>query len=259
MGMIEGTLAQMLSTVIATVKSRSADASARMQLFRLLAVTGQWSRAENQLDVAGNLDKSLALTVLAHRHALNCERFRAEVFGGTRAPLFLGEPDRGSALLAQALALDSETAQRLRLEALDSIDTTAGAINGQSFQWLSDADSRIGPILEVYLDGKYYWVPFSRVQSFRVHEPADVLDLVWASTELTLRGGAAQAVLIPTRYPSTETSEDDALRLARRTDWVAIGEQQQHRGVGQRMFASDQTEVALLDARVVEFTEPTGA
>ena len=253
MAIIEGTIDEMMSKVTTAVKSRSADASLLMQLFRLLAVTGQWSRAENQLDVAGNLDKSLALTVLAHRHALNCEQFRKEVFSGKRAPLFLGEPDRGSALLAQALAIDGAAAHSMRTEAIDCIDTCAGTINSQSFDWLSDADSRLGPTLEVYLDGKYYWVPFSRVLTLQVNEPTDVLDLVWATAELTLRGGVPQAILLPTRYPATETSSDDALRLARRTDWIAIGEEQ-YRGLGQRMFASNQDEVALLDTRLVEFS-----
>jgi type VI secretion system protein ImpE len=252
MTLIEGTIGEMMSKVTVSVKSRPADASARMQLFRLLAINGQWSRAENQLDVAGNLDKTLALTVLAHRHALNCEQFRKEVFAGTRAPLFLGEPDRGSALLAQALTLADAAAQSLRTEAMDSLATSAGSINAEAFDWLSDADSRLGPTLEVYLDGKYYWVPFTRVQSLTINEPTDVLDLVWASAELTLRGGVPQAVLLPTRYPGSELSDDDALRLARRTDWIAIGDEQ-YRGLGQRMFASNQSEVALLDTRIVQF------
>jgi type VI secretion system protein ImpE len=253
MPMIEGTIAEMMSKVTASVKSRPADASARMQLFRLLAVTGQWTRAENQLDVAGNLDKTLALTVLAHRHALSCEQFRKEVFAGTRAPLFLGEPDRGSALLAQALTLTGGSAHSMRTEAMESLETSAGSINAETFDWLSDADSRLGPTLEVYLDGKYYWVPFTRVLSLEINEPTDVLDLVWASAELVLRGGVPQAVLLPTRYPGSELSDDDALRLARRTDWISLGEEQ-YSGLGQRMFASNQSEVALLDTRLVQFS-----
>lgn len=253
MALIEGTLAEMMSKVTAAVKSRPADASVRMQLFRLLAVTGAWSRAENQLDVAGNLDKSLALTVLAYRHALNCEQFRREVFAGTRAPLFLGEPDRGSALLAQSLAMDAASAQNLRTEAIDSIPTCAGTINDEAFDWLSDADSRLGPTLEIYLDGKYYWVPFTRVLTLKVNEPSDVLDLVWSGAELTLRGGVPQAVLLPTRYPGTELADDDALRLARRTDWINLNDEQ-YRGLGQRMFASNQSEVALLDTRLIQFS-----
>jgi type VI secretion system protein ImpE len=93
MALIDGTLKEMLAAVTAAVRSKPADASARMQLFRLLCVTGQWDRAETQLDVAVGLDSSLALTVLAHRHALHCERFRQQVFVGKRAPLFLGEPE----------------------------------------------------------------------------------------------------------------------------------------------------------------------
>ena len=89
--------------------------------------------------------------------------------------------------------------------------------------------------------------------TLQVNQPTDVLDLVWATAELTLRDGVPQAILLPTRYPSTESSSDDALRLARRTDWIALGDEQ-YRGLGQRMLASNQDEVALLDTRLVEFS-----
>lgn len=253
MTMIEGSVKDMLAKVSALVRSKPADPSARMQLFRLLCVTGQWDRAETQLDVAAGLDASLALTVLAHRHALNCERFRQQVFAGKRAPLFLGEPDQGAAMLAQALSAEPAQAYALRSQALELIATRAGVLDGKPFAWLSDADSRIGPMFEIYLDGKYYWLPMARVQQFEWHQPDDALDLVWSSCQLTLLGGEAQSVLVPTRYPLSETSTDDALLLARRTDWVVIG-QDHYSGLGQRMFASDISEVALLDCRVLEFS-----
>ena len=253
MAIIEGAIADQMAGVTASIRSKPADASLRMQLFRLLVVTGQWDRAETQLDVAGNLDSSLAMTVLAHRHALNCERFRQQVFAGKHAPLFLGEPDRGSALLAQALAVAPEQAFALRSEAFDLIETQAGSIDAQPFEWLSDADSRIGPHFEIYLDGKYFWVPARRIEKIEFSQPDDVLDLVWAKCQLTVRGGAAQAMLMPARYPASESSTDDAIRLAKRTDWLPI-EAEHYSGLGQRMFASDANEIALLDCRVIDFS-----
>jgi type VI secretion system protein ImpE len=250
--MIAGPLADTLSRVTATCRAQPADASARMQLFRLLCVTGQWERAAAALDVAGRLDAELGYTVLAHRAALACERFRAEVFAGRRAPLFAGEPDAGTAMLAQALASSPEEAAGLRAAAFEAIEPSAGTIDGRPFEWLADADARLGPVLEVFLDGKYYWVPISRIERLKLEMPTDVLDLVWCPAQLTLRGSVAQALLVPSRYPGSEACDDDALRLARRTDWQELADGQ-HRGLGQRMFATDDDDVALLDVRTIAF------
>jgi type VI secretion system protein ImpE len=248
--MIEGTLADAMAGTVTQCRSRPTDASARMQLFRLLTVTGQWTRAEAALDVAGRLDASLGLTVVAHRAALGCERFREEVFAGRRAPLFAGEPDEGLAMLAGALTQPPDAALRLRAEALEALDATAGTLDGRRFEWLADGDARLGPTLEVYLDGKYFWVPVARIERLAITQPTDVLDLVWCPAELTLRGSVAQSVLIPVRYPGSEASDDDAVRLARRTDWTELGDGQ-YRGLGQRMWATDTDDVALLDCRLL--------
>jgi len=249
---LDAPIAQLLARITDGCRARPTDASLRMQLFRLLCVTGQWARAGSALDVAVRVDTALALTVLAHRNALACERFREEVFRGRRAPLFVGEPDLGSALLAQALALEPDAALAARGRAFDEIPASPGTLDGTRFDWLADGDSRLGPTLEVYLDGKYFWVPFSRIARLEIAAPDDVLDLVWCRAELTLKGGVAQPVIVPTRYPGTAALDDDALRLARRTDWQAIG-RDHYAGLGQRGLVTGDGEHALLDVRCVEF------
>jgi type VI secretion system protein ImpE len=249
---IDAPLAQVLARITDGCRARPTDASLRMQLFRLLCVTGQWARAEAALDVAGRVDASLALTVLAHRNALACERFREQVFLGRRAPLFVGEPGLGAALLAQALALEPQAALAARERAFDEISASSGTIDATRFEWLADADSRLGPNLEVYLDGKYFWVPFERIARLDVEAPDDALDLVWCRVELTLKGGVPQPAIVPTRYPGTAAIDDDALRLARRTEWVGIGGEH-CAGRGQRCLAFGDEDRALLDVRRVEF------
>ena len=64
-----------------------------------------------------------------------------------------------------------------------------------------------------------------------------------------------QAVgLIPTRYPGTASSGDPALMLARKTAWEEAG--QDYFGLGQRMFATDAGEFALMDLRSLSFNAP---
>ena len=56
--------------------------------------------------------------------------------------------------------------------------------------------------------------------------------------------------LIPTRYPGSETADDVATRLARKTDWVDVDENLQL-GLGQRILATDENDYSLLDVRQV--------
>ena len=79
------------------------------------------------------------------------------------------------------------------------------------------------PILEVLLNGAYYWVPFERISSVTVEPPGDARDLVWLPAEFRWSNGGEAMGLIPVRYPGSESSEDPAIRLARKTAWQAAG------------------------------------
>ena len=111
----------------------------------------------------------------------------------------------------------------------------------EEFEWIADADSRLGPILEVLLNGGYYWVPFARCTAIRITPPEDLRDLVWLPAEFTWANGGEATGFIPTRYPGSEAAADAALRLARRTEWARIGEEA-YSGLGQRVLATSAEE-----------------
>jgi type VI secretion system protein ImpE len=69
-----------------------------------------------------------------------------------------------------------------------------------------------------------------------------------------VNGGEAVG-LIPTRYPGSEASEDNSIRLARKTDWLEAGENGAT-GLGQRMLVTDETEFPLLEVRSIKFGPP---
>ena len=77
----------LLDAAMAQARSAPADPSARMKLFRLFCVSGQWDRAATQADTGSNLDAELGFTTLVYKQALACEKFRADVFAGTRVPV----------------------------------------------------------------------------------------------------------------------------------------------------------------------------
>src|SRR6195952_4903191 len=228
----------------------------RIFLFQIYCVQGEWMKAGTQLDVLLELDPSSKPMVETYREALRCEALRRDVFDGKRSPLGLGAPQDWLAMMIEALRVDAEgrpdAAAELRAQALETAPATSGKLDDVPFAWLADADSGLGPGVEAIINGKYYWVPVSRLIRIEIDKPADLRDFVWTPATLTLENGAANVAFIPTRYPGTERETDPALRLARSTEWREQPGGAWH-GVGQRMFTTDQAETALLDVRVLTF------
>ena len=110
-------------------------------------------------------------------------------------------------------------------------------------------------MLEAIIDGKYYWVPFKAIKSVRIEKPADLRDTVWIPVQFTWVNGGEVTGLMPTRYPDSEASEDNAIRLARKTEWI---EQPGDvcLGLGQRMFATDEDDFPLLQVRQIDLNHP---
>ncbi|MFC0396991.1 type VI secretion system accessory protein TagJ [Paraburkholderia rhizosphaerae] len=261
-----------MQALSAQVKQHPADPAKRVFLFQLLALMGQWERAENQLKVAGELDARNAMMVSAYQLALRGERERAAVFAGSGNPTLIGEPSEWHAQLLQAFRWlrEGHIAQALELrgQAFEAAETVRGSIDGEPFEWIADADSRFGPCLEMIVNGAYAWVPFSRFSALRFDAPTDLRDTIWAPAQITWRNGGETVGFVPCRYYGSEQSDDAQLMLARRTDWTdcraanASGSSPQNGtgsgddcfiGSGQRMLATDAGEYPLLDVRTLTF------
>ena len=252
----QGDLEGALAGAQALVRQSFSDPKHHVLLFQVLAVLGQWSRALSQLAILKEMAPTIAPMVQTYQTAIECEEVRASVFQGQRTPLLLGEPGQWMALLLQSLMMmvlgKQQAAAELRASAFEAAPSNPGTIDGVEFQWLADADPRIGPVLEAIVNGKYYWIPFSNVSSLRIEKPADLRDLVWIPASLTLTNGGEMVALLPVRYPGSEASVDSTIRLARRTQWVGQ-ESDSVTGLGQRMFATDSNEHPLLDTRSITF------
>jgi type VI secretion system protein ImpE len=160
------------------------------------------------------------------------------------------------ALLLEALRFDAAgdvvAAARAREQAYEDAPSCAGSINGERFEWLGDADQRLGPVLEAIVNGRYFWIPFERISRIEAEAPADLRDVVWTPVTFTWTSGAQTVGLVPTRYADTVASGVDELLLARATEWVERGRLSGY-GLGQRMFATDAGDYALMDVRSIEF------
>ena len=250
----EGNLQGALQEVQEQIRNRPEDSHYRAFLFQLLAVFGQWERALHQLNVLSNLETSAWPMVHLYREAIRCEVLRADVFAGRRQPLIFGEPPAWLALVLASLRLMAEgqytQALALRQQAFELASTSAGTIDEQPFTWIADADTRLGPVLEIIVNGRYYWAPWQHIRAISISQVTDLRDLVWLPAHFTWINEGQAYGLIPTRYPDSEKAHDPSIQLARKTEWLELAEGIYH-GLGQRMLATDQEEYPLLDIRKV--------
>jgi type VI secretion system protein ImpE len=232
------------------VRKAPRDPRLRVFLFQLFCVFAEWDRALTQLTVAAELDPASVPMAQTYRAVIRCEVLRERVFAGLRAPTVFGEPAGWMSLLVEAnrLLAAGATAQaaELRDAAFADAPATAGSIDDRGFAWIADADPRLGPLLEAMVEGRYFWVPFIRLSRVDIEPPADLRDHVWMPVRFTWSTGGETVGFIPTRYPGSAVA-DEALALARRTEFQTLGDWAL--GLGQRMWATDAEEVALMDVR----------
>lgn len=237
------------------VRAHASEPKLRIFLFQLLCVLGQWERAATQLELCGELDAGALAMVQTYREAIQCEALRREVFAGHKVPMIFGEPQAWLALLLEANLRDgrgeTSAARQLRDRGFEQAPSSRGTLDGQPFEWIADADMRLGPVLEALVNGRYYWVPFDRLTRIDIEAPEDLRDSVWMPAHLQFSNGGETVALLPTRYPGSELSEDGLVNLARRTEWLEPLPEF-YTGLGQRVFTTDAGDFSLMDVRSIE-------
>ncbi|ARE41175.1 Protein of avirulence locus ImpE [Rhodovulum sp. P5] len=234
------------------VRGNSSDPKLRIFLFQLLCVKGDWNRAVTQLKLCAQLDAAALPMAQTYREGIICEVFREKVFAGEKQPLVFGEPQDWIALMIQALSLqaagNTAEAAALRARAFEDAPASRGTLNGHPFEWIADADMRLGPVLEAVINGKYYWLPFNAIHRLLAEPPTDLRDTVWTPCNLTLRNGGEFVALIPTRYAGTASIGTDAEKLSRATNWEDAGAET-FIGRGQRLLATDAGDTPVMELR----------
>ncbi len=249
-----------LAALTTAVKAAPANPKLRIFMAQLLCVLGQWERAHTQLNVVADMDGTTGPMREMVGHALRCELLRAAVFEGRRTPMVFGQPDEWLALLIESTLQRQDAAQSAHLAqaAFDAAPASAGLLNGEPFEWIADADSRLGPVLEAMVNGKYYWIPFSRLSRISIDDPGDLRDRVWLPAHIGFANGGEAIAMIPTRYPGSEHSADGQILMAAKTEWAAIGDER-YAGLGQRVLVTDTGEHDMLSVRLIEFHDAAPA
>lgn len=257
----QGKLTEALAELQGRVRADAADANARVGLFHVLSVLGQWDRAITHLNVAVDLDPECAMLGQVYSVLLNCEAHRNQVFAGKTSPLIFGEPEEWVMWMTRAAALNGAgehtQASELRAKALEAAPAVPGTIDGLPFAWLAENDSRLGPILEAVINGKYFWVPMHRIAELSLDRPKLLRDRVWLRGDFTWANGGQAVGYIPVRYVNTEKSSHPDLLMAVTTEFQSLNETTQI-GIGGRVLATDQGEYALLEVGKIVFANATG-
>jgi type VI secretion system protein ImpE len=239
------------AALIETVKRQPTDQSARMFLWQLMVVSGEWDKALVQLRSLSQMSGEAQMLATVYNQAIAAEKTRIEAYAGRQPFSVLVASSGWIETLAQGLSAlasgDAATGERLRDEAFDAAGDTLGVIDETSFTWIADADSRLGPCFEAIVAGRWGLVPFEAVSWIKTKGPEDLRDVVWLPVEMMLRSGQSAAALLPARYPGSEAGSAP-VRLGRETLWDAgeTGDQP----AGQKLWTTDGGEdIGLLDFR----------
>ena len=236
------------------IRSAPTESNWRMGLFQRYCQAGRWQKALEQLQAYARMYPAGEPFAYAYRVALQQEQVREKVFRGELvAPLAQNAPEWLS-VFAATLAGETKpglSPGELREQALQLAPESAGTLDEQPFEWIADADARLGPVCEVILDGQYQWLAFEQIESIRVIEPSSACDLVWLSAGVKLWDDESKPALIPARYPVLDDWSDEHLRSTL-TSWEEHGEGNWI-GRGVKVLTTDAEEKSLLDIRRIEF------
>jgi type VI secretion system protein ImpE len=229
-----GRLKEAVQALSAEVRNHPADTRRRIFLFELLCFSGEYDRAEKQLDVLAEAGPNSEMGALLYRGALRAERTRQELFQKKEYP----KPAGGETSAGESIP---------------------GTLNGKPFQTIMDADPRIGARLEVFAGGNYLWLNYEHLASIQIPPPRHLRDLLW--TPAVVRVGPALKntelgeVLFPVLSPFAWQHSDDAVRLGRMTVWEE-DETGEAVPAGQKMLLVDGEEFPLLEVRQLEINLP---
>src|SRR5688572_12623601 len=218
-----GKLNEAIQALGVALRDNPTDVQRRTFLFELLCFSGQYDRAEKQLDVLSSNSHEAAMGALLYRSALHAERTRQEMFQKGSLPLDTKPPE-----------------------------PVSGTWNGRPFNSLTDGDPRIGARLEIFAAGQYTWIPLNQIDSVRMEAPRRLRDLMWAPAIVrpseAYKGLELGEVLLPVLTPLAWQQPDPELQMGRASEWQTLDDGQPA-PVGQKLFELDDEDVPLLELR----------
>lgn len=218
-----------IAAQIEVVRAKPAEADHRALLAELLCLSGQWERADKQLDLIGTQQPGLAVGVALFRQLIRGAIAREEVFLKGAVPEMIGgatEPLQAALAALLDLRDGSEESASATLKAAEAKRVPlSGSCDDKPFDDIRDGDDLTAGVLEVISStGKYFWVPWERVAELDLEKPKSLRERIWRQASLSVREGPDGIVYIPALYPLLPgRSLSVEARLGRLTDWIELG------------------------------------
>jgi type VI secretion system protein ImpE len=252
----ESDLGGAIAAAIEIVKKKPTDISARTFLFELSCFSGDWERAEKQLDAIGHQDPQAGLGSLIYRQNFKCERDRINLFEHSSPPEIITPlPDYvKDQLKGVDLVRKGEIANAR--EIFDKVEEERPAfavtVNGETYEDFRDYNDLTMCVFESFVKDSYVWIPFEEVVSIKFLERKSLRDIYWPQAQVELVSGTKGEMFLPSLYVNSWKSGDDQVRLGRTVDWRDLGDDL-FTGEGARLFWMDGVEKPALDVQTITF------
>ena len=251
-----GNLNGAIDAALQAVKANPTNVAARTFLFELSLFSGDWERADRQLDAISHQDTNAMVGSLVYRQSLTVEKQREKTFAQGVAPEFITPPPPYILELVYAINSIREGKLAEARDVLDKVEEERPAftckVNGEEVEDFRDCNDITSAVLEVIIKDNYIWVPIEQITKLKILERKTLRDLFWLQAELETTNGTKGEVIIPALYSGSYRSTDDQIRLGRTADWrdagndVLIGE-------GMKLFWLNGKATPIFEIREIEF------
>lgn len=251
-----GNLNGAVEHALASVKSSPTDVTARTFLFELSCFSGNWDRAEKQLEVIGHQDVNAMIGAQIYKQNIQAERDRLRHFEDGMLPECVMTPPKyvDKLLIANNHLRESRLAEARK--ALDEAESErpafSGKLNGENFTDFRDFNDATSCVFEAIIKGSYSWIPFEQIKRMNFSKPKTLRDRYWVQAEFEMVNGTNGELFLPALYVNSWKSENDEIRLGRITDWRDLGEEI-YAGEGTRIFQIDGGHKLISEIETLEF------
>lgn len=238
------------------VKAKPTDITARIFLFELSLFSGDWERAERQLDVIGQQDMNAMIGSQMFKENLEAERARIKLFSEAKIPECLMQPPNYvEGLLAAIEDITKENFGSAK-EIIDQVEEKRPAfvckINGKESGDFRDFNDPTMCVFEAIIKGSYSWIPFEQVEKVNFEPIKSLRDNFWRQAEVTLVNGTQGEMFLPAIYVESFKSTEGAIRMGKATEWRDAGEL--YIGEGMRIYQIEDGHIPIIEIETIEFT-----
>lgn len=251
-----GNLNGAIEAALKTVKAKPTDIHARTFLFELSLFSGDWDRADRQLDAIAHQDANSMVGSIIYRQTLAVEKQREKTFTEGVAPEFITPPPQYVMEAIYAINSIKEGKIAEARDVLDKVEEERPAftckVNGEDVEDFRDCNDITSTVLEVIIKDNYIWVPIEQIAKLKILERKTLRDLFWLQAELETTSGTKGEVIIPALYSGSYRNSDDQIRLGRSVDWRDLGKDL-YVGEGMKLFWLNGKATPIFEIREVEF------